>query len=332
MEFDQAALACQTKVHLPSVDFEDLQTTPITHGGSGRIFYRLRCRPSGKTYILMHYDLDRADNPHFVPVTAFLGERLGVSVPRLYAFSEADRLVWLEDLGESDLWSQGQERWPFLESLYRQALDEVWKIHQIAECPAPCTLEPPFDERLYQWEQSYFIDHFLRHQTRLSPEALETLLALPEWKQLAEALAALPRFLVHRDFQSRNVMVRRGKVYLIDYQGLRWGRPEYDLASLLLDPYVDLGKARREHLLGYYHATYRRKESWASFYQIYLMAAAQRLMQALGAYGNLGRNLGKTEFLDHIPTALQRLREVLAEGDLLPRVQDALRDEALVME
>lgn len=330
MEFDQAALASQTRAHLPSVDFEDLQTTPITHGGSGRIFYRLRCRPSGKTYILMHYDLDRADNPHFVPVTAYLSERLGVSVPRLYAFSEADRLVWLEDLGESDLWSQRQQKWPVLESLYRQVLDEAWKIHQIAESEAPCALEPPFDERLYRWEQAYFIEHFFKHHSRLGRKEMETLLALPEWEQLVTDLAALPRFLVHRDFQSRNVMVRNGKVYLIDYQGLRWGRPEYDLASLLLDPYVDLTKSRHDRLLGYYHATHRAGESWDAFYRIYLMAAAQRLMQALGAYGNLGRNLGKTEFLGHVPSALDRLRGVLAEGELLPGLRAALQEKALV--
>lgn len=152
----------------------------------------------------------------------------------------------------------------------------------------------------------------------------------PSLIDLASELAALPRFLVHRDFQSRNVMVRDHGIFLIDYQGLRWGRPEYDLASILLDPYVDLSAPQREHLLRFYHSAYR-EDPWEEFVDIYLKCAAQRLMQALGAYGNLGRNLGKAEFLNFIPVALPRLVDVLREGNLLPGIRDLLQQAPVTL-
>jgi aminoglycoside/choline kinase family phosphotransferase len=215
-----------------------------------------------------------------------------------------------------------------VEALYQQTLEEVWKIHAVAEEAIPCELEPGFNEALYRWEQHYFFEHFLLHSSRLPPGEVEALYEGNDWKALAQDLASRPRYLVHRDFQSRNVMIRDGKVYLIDYQGLRWGRPEYDLASLLLDPYVDLDADQRQALLQFYHQQHRQ-DSWEDFMDLYWRCAAQRLMQALGAYGNLGRRLGKEEFLAFIPVALPRLRQVLESGNLLPNLREALEDKHL---
>ncbi len=330
MNLDQDELANLAHNHLSVDAVDEIQTVAVTGGGSGRTFHRVHFRPQEKSLIVMHYDLDRPDNQRFVPVTHYLTECLHVAVPQLYSFDVKRRLVWLEDLGKIDLWSQRLQPWPRLEVLYQKTLDEAWKLHQVPEGSIPCTLEPAFSASLYRWEQGYFFEHFLSHHSRLEPDRLEELFESQPWRDLAEELAALPRHLVHRDFQSRNVMVRQGEIYLIDYQGLRWGRPEYDLASMLLDPYVDLVPGQREKLLRYYHQRHR-EDSWESFMDIYWKCAAQRLMQALGAYGNLGRNLGKTEFLDSIPVALPRLRTVLQEGNLLPELQEALQEKELII-
>jgi hypothetical protein len=330
MNLDQVALADHAKRYLPLDGFDTIQSIPITGGGSGRTFHRIRFLPQGENYVVMQYDLDRPDNARFVPVSHYLEDTLHVAVPKLHGFDEEKRLVWLQDLGEIDLWSQRLQPWPLLEPLYQGTLDEVWKLHAVGESETPCELEPPFTEGLYRWEQEYFYEHFLLHQSRLKPREIEALFESDEWIMLSQELANLPRHLVHRDFQSRNIMVYDGKVHLIDYQGLRWGRPEYDLASILLDPYVNIGNSHRKNLLQYYHSTYRN-DSWETFNDIYLKCAAQRLMQALGAYGNLGRNLGKTEFLEFIPTALKRLRQVLSEGHLLPSLQEVLKEEHLTV-
>jgi N-acetylmuramate 1-kinase len=132
--------------------------------------------------------------------------------------------------------------------------------------------------------------------------------------EIAEELASLPRCLVHRDFQSQNIIVRAGEVCLIDFQGLRPGLAQYDLASLLLDPYVPLTPAERDDLLAHYLSGLLGpgRDHDAEFLRIYDLCAMQRLMQALGAYGKLGHLDKRTHFLQHIPTALARLREVLA--------------------
>lgn len=328
MNLDQDELAARGRTHLSIDDFDTARMDPVTGGGSGRIFYRLHYSPQGRSLIVMHYDLDRPDNRRFVPVTCFLRDELNVAVPELYQFDEERRLVWLQDLGETDLWSQRLQGWPRVQTLYQQTLDEVWKIHAVGQAAIPCGLEPPFNEQLYRWEQAYFYEHFLLPSSKRPDAQLKAVFEQPAWHELAHELASLPRFLVHRDFQSRNIMIHESHVYLIDYQGLRWGRPEYDLASLLLDPYVDLGEEERLALLRHYHGAHRQDE-WETFLDLYRKCAAQRLMQALGAYGNLGHRLGKKEFLDYIPVALPRLRQVLADGGLLPDLQEILEDRQL---
>ena len=126
--------------------------------------------------------------------------------------------------------------------------------------------------------------------------------------QLATSLTGMPKTLVHRDFQSENIMVRDQQVYLIDYQGLRLGRPEYDVASLIYDPYVNLDRSEREELINYYGDNHVKTEQ-SQFRQRLAMCAAQRLMQALGAYGNLGLNMGKPKYLEFIEPAMANIVE-----------------------
>ena len=122
--------------------------------------------------------------------------------------------------------------------------------------------------------------------------------------------------LVHRDFQSQNILILGGQAHLIDFQGLRPGLAHYDLASLLYDPYVSFLPAERAELIDFYLGLGNRLDlgaTRAEFDEIYRLCAVQRLMQALGAYGFLGLVKGKAQFLAFIPIALASLREVTAE-------------------
>jgi aminoglycoside/choline kinase family phosphotransferase len=116
--------------------------------------------------------------------------------------------------------------------------------------------------------------------------------------------------LVHRDFQSQNIVIKEGAPCLIDFQGMRFGLPQYDLASLLLDPYVDLSAAEQGELLAFYIGLARAEGEGVDereFHRLFWLCAVQRLMQALGAYGFLGHERGRADFLAHIPAALPRL-------------------------
>ena len=160
---------------------------------------------------------------------------------------------------------------------------------------------------------------------QVSPQGSK-LAALDSLGQIADELGARPRVLVHRDFQSQNIIVRNGQAHLIDFQGMRPGLAQYDLASLLFDPYVTFSRAECEELL----ADYESKRAAAcqpvapDFREIFRLCGIQRLMQALGAYGFLGLVKGNQTFLDYIPAALNSLRGLVAEIPKLEKLSKTL--------
>lgn len=281
----------------------------IDKGGSGRKFWRMRV--GDRTVIFVRYGEDRPENRHYVAISRFL-DGVGVRVPAVYFHDESEGLIVMEDAGDNDLWSHRNDPWLERRALYQRTLDQALLLHTRAHT-APgldqLQLQQQFDSALYRWEQDYFIEHCLgRHFGHTAPVDRARL------HEIADELASLPRCLVHRDFQSQNIVVRAGEVCLIDFQGLRPGLAQYDLASLLLDPYVALTPAERDELLGHYLSGLLGPdhEHDPEFLRIYDLCAMQRLMQALGAYGKLGHLDKREHFLQHIPTALPRLREVLA--------------------
>lgn len=299
---------------MPASTSAAVVVAPIEKGGSGRKFWRMRV--GAQSLILVRYGEDRPENKHYVAIARFLAT-VGVRVPVTHFHDETEGLIVMEDAGDNDLWGHRLDPWPQRRALYQRTLDQALILHtQAHRAPGAKSLkflQPVFDAALYQWEQDYFFEHCLGRHFGLTPEQIEAECERPRLQEIAAHLAKQPRVLVHRDFQSQNVIVRDGEVCLIDFQGLRPGLAHYDLASLLLDPYVTLSEAEREELLAHYLSGLLgpgRHEA-PGFRALFDLCAMQRLMQALGAYGKLGHADGRTHFLDHIPAALASLREVL---------------------
>lgn len=198
--------------------------------------------------------------------------------------------------------------------LYEGTIAEVYRLHRDGVGKMDVVqLQTEFDERLYLWEQHYFLEHCLGRYLEVDQQEIAPLWTDGGLQSVAASLAALPRVLIHRDFQSQNVMVMADQPYLIDFQGLRLGLPHYDLASLLYDPYVTLTAAERSELLSYYMGLAEADGSpqeEQEFTRVFYLCAMQRLMQALGAYGYLGLVQNREQFLQYIPVALQSLREI----------------------
>jgi len=312
---EHEALLIFTREKFPELNATPCDVEVILKGASDRHFYRLKWQSEREPMILMVYTLARRDNPKFVPATYRL-RKIGAHVPQVYAFDEQRLCVWLEDLGRIDLQSFNDHPWERRLPLYQATLREAAKFHGVGEntlTPVDINeLEPSFDEELYEWEQGYFLEHFVRGYLGREFSNVEYSAAHDTLRQLRRRLADLPRCLVHRDFQSQNVLIRGEDAWLVDYQGLRLGRAEYDLASLLYDPYVSLAKTERACLLSYYAE--HRGLVLHDVSEVFYLCAAQRLMQALGAYANLSRNLGKPQYEHHIPAAVSNLAEVCAEG------------------
>ena len=314
----------QTRRRLPAFSEGEIEIAPIEKGGSDRRFYRVSCAPE-RSLILVKYNLERAENRHYVRIAEFLSEH-GIAVPKIYFHDAEAGLIWIEDLGETDLFSFRDDTWLVRGALYRSALDEIAKLHDLPESEwsgLRGEMPPEFNAPLYRWEQNYFFENCLGRIFGFDEERQSQLSSLPALAEIAEHLARLPRVLVHRDFQSQNIIARSGHAYLIDFQGMRPGLAEYDLASLVFDPYVRLSPDEREELCSYYIER-RGLQNAGEIRETLRLCAVQRLMQALGAYGFLGLVKGHRHFLVHVPAALDSLRNVIAEIDLLQPLGAAL--------
>jgi len=322
-----AEIEKRTRAGFVDWDGPSLVVTPLTKGGSGRRFVRIERESGGESLIAMHFTRERPDNERFAAVTDFL-YACQTAVPRILARDEDSDLIWLEDLGETDLHDLREGDWETVRRpRYESTLKSVFRVHRILESNPPENLpelEPGFDRELYRWEQGYFFDHFVRP---FAPPGAGAVRDDPALRVLAEELANEPRSLVHRDFQSTNVMLKDGNCYLIDYQGLRWGLPEYDVASMIYDPYCPFSEEQVSRLASYYLGLKRSagdRESTHDYEKRLARCALQRLMQALGAYGFLGLEKGKREFLQHIPEAVARLRRVAVDRGYLPELAPCL--------
>ena len=129
--------------------------------------------------------------------------------------------------------------------------------------------------------------------------------------------------LMHRDMQSKNIMIQRDKIYFIDFQSARKGPLQYDLASLLIDPYVQLSEPVQQALVS--HALSRLKITSApeqnKFKRSYHYCCLTRNLQFLGAFAFLSRRKGKKSFEAYIPQAVRSLKSNLERQESLPTLK-----------
>lgn len=296
---------------------------PITGQGSDRRFWRLRA--PGWTAVAMRSPDDDPEFERGLTITRFLGAE-GLGAARLLAVHEPQHTLLAEDLGRDTL--NVLAAGPGRDAAYAQVIDHLLQLQAataaaVARCPE--AVDRTLDRGVLAWETGYFRNRFLAGHLGLPAEALAPLDA--EFDALNEAVAAQPLVLLHRDFQSQNILLQDGRVRLVDVQGMRLGPVGYDAASLLWDPYVDLPHELRSRLLERFARG--AAQQWGlepSAVGAWVLAAGlQRLMQALGAYGFLGHVKGKPAFLQHIPRGVANLQDLLARnaaagGPQLPRL------------
>lgn len=248
----------------------------------------------------------------------------GVPVPELYGWHEESGLLVFEDLGDVRLHdlveghsgSLRREGIGTVGDYYRTVLEHLAAM-QFAGADgfdvSWCWDGSRYDEQLMlERESGYFLNAFW--QGLLGKEKPEGV--TEEFQALAAAAGQAPcGYFLHRDFQSRNIMLHQGDVRFIDYQGGRMGPLGYDVASLLLDPYAALSLRDQEELLHYYGSVIavRRPGSDRELLQYYSVLAVQRNLQIVGAFAFLSRVRGKVFFADFIRPAMLSLRDRLAD-------------------
>jgi N-acetylmuramate 1-kinase len=290
---------------------------PLDPRGSARTFYRARY--GHRSAIVIRFSLERPENGLYAGHAQFLST-LGVRVPAVL-LDQPDRCITVfEDLGGDSL----LDRTPSLSSddllsTYRQVLDACLPLHVDGHRKAVAgklRLCPPFDATLYDWEHGLFAEHLLRKRLHCAPREVRAVLR--ECRGLTRALLKEPLALIHRDLQSTNVLFTRGAPAFIDFQGMRFGAVAYDVASLLCDPYVFLPAPVRDELAAWY--AQRLGRSPARFAESFRYGAAQRLLQALGAFGRLSAMRETRRFEAHIQPGIRMLLEIIEPLDLLPNL------------
>lgn len=305
--------------HLRTTNFDLL---PIKKGGSDRSFFRISL-PDRASFIFMHYGTDVEENSHWVDINNFLNG-IGVCVPKIIAMDTQLHFILLEDLGDVDLWSQRTQPWEKRREYYFQVLRQIHNLHSfdLHRLPVDLPLAEGYTERLYRWEHDYFRENFVQAVCGLELSASHIRNLEQELSELIRRLQKIAPSLIHRDFQSQNIMLKGGQPVLIDFQGMRMGCLFYDLGSLIYDPYVILTDDERNELMLFYFDLMNPSCSYEEFVNNFREASAQRLMQALGAYGFLGLKKKKTDFLKHIDNGIRNLGQVTSLSKTLPVLKD----------
>ncbi len=290
--------------------------------GSQRIFYRLRLETGPSIVAVMPNEdnpLGKSEAASTWKIGAHL-HRAGVPVPRPLAYEPDSGLVLFEDLGDVRLYDvlsrEEGLREDYLFKVYRDVVRELVRMQvggREGFDTSWCWQTPRYDRRLMlERESGYFLQALCRDFFGMEPD-MDTLNR--EFVLIADRAARAPAdFFLHRDFQSRNIMITDdGSVRIIDFQGGRLGPLAYDLASLLIDPYVGISAALQETMLDEYISELAGKVQYDpfAFREEYLYLAMQRTLQILGAFAFLGRQRSKTFFLQFIYPALVSMRTLL---------------------
>ncbi len=300
----------------------DLHITTLAGDGSSRRFWRIGhadkslclavAPPSADTKDLAEAGSARLIGLHLL--------KQGVRVPAQYGWDEETGILLFEDLGDCKLHDfilekqRTEDFLPKISTLYKQVVEGLAKMQvRGAENFDPdwCWDTPCYDKRLMlERESDYFLRAFWQDWLgREEPSGLHE-----EFVCLADQAALIPTgFFLHRDFQSRNIMLHRDEPCFIDFQGGRLGPLGYDLASLLLDPYVALPDDFQIELLEIYldqleklTLVDRRK-----FINEYLLLALQRNLQIVGAFAFLSKQRKKDFFSRFLKPALVSLNKLL---------------------
>ncbi len=304
------------------------QVKLLTPAGSSRKYYRLS-GGGGEVSLIGVAGTDCKENEAFIYLSRHFYEK-GLPVPRVLAVSD-DGMCYLEsDLGDVSLFALKGD-----EGLLEKAVRMLARFHYEGSDGmdyTKCFPVDAFDRQSVMWDLNYFKYSFLNTSgISYSEPRLEA-----DMVRLAEDVDRVTRnesrFML-RDFQSRNVMVKDGEVYFIDYQGGRRGPSAYDLASFLWQAKAGFSHELRERLIEVYADEARRYDDVDAemLKQQVRSMALIRTLQVLGAYGLRGRFERKPHFLQSIPLALGNLRSLLDEGigdypylnEMLPRLIEA---------
>ncbi|XGC80732.1 aminoglycoside phosphotransferase family protein [Bdellovibrio bacteriovorus] len=314
-----------------SLNSEAYKVFSLAGDASNRRYYRVVL--DNQSWVLMRWEPFQPDNYPFLSVLNHFAKN-GVHVPEVKAMSPQEGLVLLEDLGDLTLerkfWeSQSQE--PALE-FYQMAVDEIVKIHHPATLDkSDCTaFKIKFDTEKFLWEMNYGKDNLLSGILKFNFNGSLNKEISDIFLDICTRLDKEPKRIAHRDYHSRNLMIKLDQMSVIDFQDARLGPIQYDLVSLMRDSYVDMNDKMANRLIDYYldkSKEYLPKDfSREHFDKIYELQSIQRCFKACGSFASFFHLRQDRRYLKYLPGTLRRVIKAINEFPEYKAFADVLID------
>jgi aminoglycoside/choline kinase family phosphotransferase len=323
----EALLPPQVLDYLSRGNVHKPRVVPLTGDASDRRYFRV-LPVTGDSFVLAvnAAPFDYSTLP-FVNV-AELFAAVPVPVPRILGAAPDLGVLALEDLGDVTLQAHvGAGAAKTHAALYRQAVAFIDVLQRRGVELTDARYLPygiSFDVEKLTWEFDFFIKHFLEGYRAAAMSQHERDALRAECALIVEELAAEPRVLCHRDYHSRNLMLRQGSLCIIDFQDARMGPDTYDLVSLLRDSYVDIPAETVDELIAYFLALGGRTSSEPEFRRRFDLMALQRNLKALGTFGYQTAARRNPVYIQYMPRTLRYARMNLQKYTRFARLREIL--------
>lgn len=315
----------------------DFECLPLAGDASTRKYFRIVFE--NQSHVLMSWEpFPNAETYPFLNVLNHFSS-VDVRVPKVEAYSCELGVVLLEDLGDLTLerkfWENQDQKMamPF----YSQAVDEIIKIHFLASKPGarPSVCQTTqFDTAKFMWEMNYAREHFFEKVGGISLADRDQRLLQDEFLRICETLDKQPKFVCHRDYHSRNLMLKLGRIYVIDFQDARLGPVQYDLVSLVHDSYVNLSPESIDSIKNdYVDKAAQNGPNGAirsDFEEIFGVQIIQRCFKACGSFSSFFNMRNDTRYLKYIKHTAQLVARTLENDGRFPLMNSLLNNNGLL--
>ncbi len=318
-----------------ALNASNCQTYQLAGDASARKYYRII--HNDKTYILMVWEPFNESTYPFINVLQHFNFG-GVNVPEIVAVEASLGVILLEDLGDLTLerkfWeaAEPENSWDW----YQKALDEIIKIHtKVTQNSDPklklnVAKSVEFDVAKFMWEMNYAKTHLIDGLLKLKLGEKVNSQLDGVFNDFCTKLHLEPKVVCHRDYHSRNLMIKLDQVYVIDFQDARMGPIQYDLVSLVKDSYVDISDQYADKMLKYYfdntQFVQRSQKSLDHFNYIYEMQSVQRCLKACGSFASFMNTREDKRYLKYLPVTLKRVLRSLEFFPEYKLLSDILTD------
>lgn len=318
----RSRLDCLAKIHRAP-----MRTDPMAGDASTRTYFRA-WYPDGSTAVIMlQPEPGRDQEASFLDVHRFL-QRLDLPVPQIQFHDAEQGILVLEDMGDELLETAVARSDPGrIRALYTEAVDLLIRMRDKTRniSSGCCAFELAFDEVKLLEELEFFMRHFVKGlcKSDLSAEAESVLRRF--FTVISKILASEPRVFTHRDFHSRNLLLHRGGLFMIDFQDARMGPAQYDLASLLRDSYVNLPQPLVEDMIAYYRSR-TGEEDEERFRFIFDIMSLQRNIKALGTFAYQISVRGSLRYASSIPRTARYIARTITLHPELSEFRSVVED------